>query len=278
MVLLVLGIGLAGCQSQRGLLPADVPTPADLDALATALPLTQYAPPAPYTAGTDDFARIDAGLAALPGWRAVGQVQFTGVYADDVTPAVAEVRIEINFNQVASARRITFASTGDLLAGEDADAPTGYEAVRLGPDAFVVRDGQCFSGENAATAADLGAGDLVGGVTQALPVGRPSAVINGEMVFPFVPVASSSTGDPAGLPAGLILPVLTIQPGGEVRLDSAELWIAPERRVVVRYYANLTVANVRLFDQERAVSGTLVLRYDVYDLGTAFNLTVPFGC
>jgi hypothetical protein len=63
-----------------------------------------------------------------------------------------------------------------------------------------------------------------------------------------------------------------------VVLESGELWIAPQQRVVVRYYLNLTVNNAILFDRQLPVSGTVLLRYDLYDVGTPFNISVPFGC
>lgn len=267
LVLLLNVLLLAACQSRRGLEPGDLPTPADLDALATVLPLTQYAPPPPYTSGTDDFALVDNGLTDLPGWRYVVQFQFSGAYADTGEPFTAAATAEVTFNQLASARRITFTAQGDLLGTGSAADTTRYEAVRLGPDAFLVRDNACSTGPSAAAAADLRAGDLIGGVSMARPAGRPGATINGEAVHPF-----------AVTPDVIALPAVTVPDGARLTLDSGELWISADRRAVVRFYANLTGDSVRLFSGERPVSGTILLRYDLYDVGTAFNLTVPFGC
>ena len=46
-----------------------IPTLASLNDLATALPLTQNAPPAPFTGTLTTFANVDNGLLALPGPR-----------------------------------------------------------------------------------------------------------------------------------------------------------------------------------------------------------------
>ncbi|MGQ9909305.1 MAG: hypothetical protein ACUVS2_10775 [Candidatus Flexifilum sp.] len=263
--LLLIALLLAACNSRRGLRPDDLPTPADLNALATALPLTENAPPAPYTAGTDDFALIDNGLTELPGWRYVVQFQFDGVFSDSGAATRAVAAAEVSFNQVASARRVTFTTQGELI-GQTEDS--AYEAVRLGPDAFLVREGICLTGAgaDAAAAADLRAGELVGGVSLAVPAGR-RAVINGETVYAF-----------RFEPAAFQLPAIRLDEGGALTIDSAELWIAPARRAVIRFYANLTVTRALLFDRARPVNGTILLRYDLYDIGTAFNITVPFGC
>ncbi len=119
---------------------------------------------------------------------------------------------------------------------------------------------------DAQTTADLRAGSLVGGVRQATPGGR-QAVINGQTVYLF-----------SFTEADLILPPIRPADGGRVTLVSGELWIAPSLNAAVRYYLNLDVENVILFDRQLPVSGSVRLRYDLYDAGTDFNITVPFGC
>jgi len=81
----------------------------------------------------------------------------------------------------------------------------------------------------------------------------------------------------------LVVPSIRTVEGGYVVFDSGELWIAPNidgsgRGAVVRFYVNLTVENAIIFDRQLPVSGTVVLRYDLYDAGTAVNISVPFGC
>ncbi|MBK8022822.1 MAG: hypothetical protein IPK19_15655 [Chloroflexi bacterium] len=109
----------------------------------------------------------------------------------------ASARAEVWFNQLASARRVNLSTTGELIGQSENSA---YEAVRLGPDSFLVRDGACLVGAqgDAQTTADLRAGSLVGGVRQATPGGR-QAVINGQMVYPFsFTEADHPAADPPG--------------------------------------------------------------------------------
>ncbi len=61
-------------------------------------------------------------------------------------------------------------------------------------------------------------------------------------------------------------------------MDSAELWVSPERGVVVRFYVNLSVENVTLLGRPAPVSGSLILRYDTSALGLPNNISIPYGC
>jgi len=54
--------------------------------------------------------------------------------------------------------------------------------------------------------------------------------------------------------------------------------VTPEPGVVVRYYANVDVAGVRLLDGTQAVSGQLFIRYDLFDIGVIPNISIPYGC
>jgi hypothetical protein len=155
-------------------------------------------------------------------------------------------------------------TSGELIGQEE---DVAYEAVRLGPDAFLVRDNTCLSnaGADAETAANLRAGLLVGGVTSAIPTGR-RATLNGEDAWEY--------GFP---PENLNLPSIRLADGGKMTA-SGELWVAPEHNAVVRFYVNLDVENAFIFDRELPVTGQVILRYDLYDIGIAPNITVPFGC
>lgn len=256
---------LAACEG-RGIRPEDIPTLASVDDLATALPLTQNAPPSPFDRTLTQFTEIDNGLTELSGWRYVVQLEFDGVFARTPRETAASAQAEVSFNQVASARRVLVNTAGELI-GAPEGGEAAYEAVRLGPDAFIVRDGACSTGRSAAnTAADLRAGELVGGVRSATPAGR-RATINGVDVY-----AYSFTAD------DLVLPAIRPADGGALALDSGELWVSPEYGVVVRFYLNLNVENVVIFERALPVSGRVIMRYDLYDAGTAFNITVPFGC
>jgi len=256
---------LVSCNTERGLRPEDLPTAASIEMMQTALPLTQNAPPAPFDRVLTAFDQIDHRLNELSGWRYIVQLDFTGTFSGTPRSTQASATAEVSFSQLSSARRVLFRTDGDLIGTGEGSA---YEAVRLGPDTFLVRDGACLVGArgDAVTAADLRAGDLIGGVTAATPGGR-QAVINGATVFLYTFTADN-----------LLLPSLRPGADGRIMLAGGELWIAPEHGAVVRYYLNLQVENVILFDGQLPVSGDVSLRYDLYDVGTTFNITTPFGC
>lgn len=261
---LLLLIMLAACTTPRGLQPGDIPTRASIEGMSTALPLTQNAPPAPYNGTVTAFSSVDNGLTDLSGWRYVVQLNFDGTFADTPRQAAASAQAEVSFSQINQARRIILNTSGEMIGqGEN----TSYEAVRLGPDAFLINNGTCSrNNPDAKTAADLRAGDLVGGVRQAQPNGR-RATINGEDVYSF-----GFTAD------DLLLPAMRIGDNGGVNLTGGELWISPTRNAVVRFYLNLDVQNVVIFDRQLPVTGQVRMRYDLYDVGNAFNITTPFGC
>jgi hypothetical protein len=253
---------LAACEP-RTRAPEVLPTPASVEDLATAIVLTQNAPPPPYNEGIA-FAEIDANLQALAGWRSVVRLEFDGVFARTTRPATAAASAEIEFNQLSSARRVTVETSGELIGQTENN---DYEAVKLGPDSFLIRQATCQTNTDAANlAADLRAGTLIGGVTTAAPAGQ-QATINGEPTFGY-----RVTGE------ALRLPTIRVGDGGAVALTSGELWFSARHNAVVRFWVNLQVTNSFVFDRQLPVDGTVVIRYDLYDIGTAYNITVPFGC
>jgi hypothetical protein len=261
--LVLIGL-LAGCESQRGQVPEDLPTYASFEALETSQPLTQNAPPPPFNETVTQFAQIDSGLNRLAGGRYSVQLSFDGTFAGESGSASANASAEVLFDQVSSARRVNVTTSGGLIG----EASNAYEAVRLGEDTFLVRDGACVAsgGDSAAAGADLSAGALIGGVTAAVPAGR-QAVINGETVFAYT-----------FTPDALNLPSVRPASDGSLTIDSYELWIAPAQGAVIRYYVNLSVENALIFDRPTPVTGTVIIRYDANDLDIANNITVPFGC
>lgn len=254
---------LTACSGRRGLTLEDLPTQATFSELATADFLTQNAPPPGFRESVS-FPRIDDNLDSLPGWHYTVTLEFDGVFARTPREAQASAQADVWYNQLGSARRVVVETVGELLGVEE---NLIYEAVRLGPDAFLVRDGICLSnaGADAETAADLRAGALVGGVERAVPTGR-RAVINGAEVWEY----RFDTAD-------LRLPSIRIDDNGRINA-TGELWVAPEHNAVVRFYVNLEVENAYIFDRQLPVSGQVIQRYDVFDIGTAANITVPFGC
>jgi hypothetical protein len=251
---------LAGCN--RGQDSSLLPTAASEDGAATAIYLTENAPP-PEFRGVLSFPEVDAALADLEGWRYQVQLEFNGVFARTPRETSANATAEVWYKQVGSARRVVVNTSGELLGQEN----NAFEAVRLGPDAFMVRQNTCTKGgTDAITAADLRAGRLVGGVNRANPTGI-RATVNGEDVWQY----TFTTAD-------LNLPSITLVEDGTLEATGGELWIAPKHNAVIRFYVNLTLTNAIIFDRQLPVSGTVILRYDLYDINTPPNITMPFGC
>lgn len=266
-MMLIAGV-LVGCNPDRIRNPEDLPTAASVHGLATSDPLTQNAPPAPYNLPVNRFERVDNLLSQLAGWRYTVTMEFNGVFARTPREVSALAQAEVSFNQLSSARRILFSTQGELFGEAEG---LNYEAVRLGRDSFLVRDGLCVSNPNneqgdATTAAELGAGDLIGGVRTAVAAGR-RATINGQEVYAYT-----------FSPEDALTPAIRLADGGQQRITSYDLWIAPQINAVVRFYVNFEVENVVLLSSQLPVTGQLAIRYDLHDAGNDFNISVPFGC
>lgn len=257
-----LALFLAACTGQRGQDIADLPTVASIDSLATAQFLTQNAPPPGFETGVA-FPEVDANLNALAGGRYIVDLQFEGVFSRTTRITSATATAEVSFAQVGSTRRVMVQTSGELLGRPD----NAFEAVRLGPDSYLVQNGLCIAGgTDASTAANLGAGALVGGVNQAVPAGL-KATLNGEEAFKY----TFATAD-------LNLPTIRLEADGTIESTGGELWVTPAHNAVVRFYVNLEVTNAIIFDRQLPVTGQVIIRYDLYDVGIAPNITVPFGC
>lgn len=251
---------LIGCQPPDDTLPT-IAVPGEA---ATRAIQTQNAPPEGYT--TISLPRIDDNLTRLPGWRYDMSLSFEGVFARTTRDVQARTEASVWYNQVASARRVIATVNNGL---EEDFTPTQYEAVRLGPDAFLVRDGSCLANaaDDAQVAADLSAATLLGGVQQAT-VTIDKQIINGEQVWRY-----------DFSPDDLILPNVGLN-GESARINSmrGELWFAPQHDAVIRYYLTLDVENVSVFQSTLPVTGQAIFRYDLFDIGTVPNLNVPYGC
>lgn len=251
---------LAACQNTTEDI---IPTLAEPNALATSIVLTRFAPPAGF--GTLSLPKIDANLEALSGWRYDMTFAFDGVFSRTTRAAHTATTASVSYNQLASSRHVAVEVDNDL---ENPTDPTHLEGVRLGPDTFLVRDGVCLqnAGEDADLLADLGAGDLLGGVREATAAAQ-IATINSQEVWRY-----------AFLPEDLILPSITLTPESKILELRSDLWFSPRHNAVVRFYLTAEVENILLSQASLPVSGTLILRYDVYDLGIVPNINVPFGC
>lgn len=258
-LLALLILGLAACRNDD----VPLPTPMDINARATEIVLTQNAPPTGFSSVS--FPQIDDNLRLLPGWRYTAILRFDGVVARTTRQVQTLTQAEVQFNQVASARRVVVTLRNDLQPQANT---VNYEAVRLGPDAFLVRDGICLSnaGEDAAVAADLSAGSLLGGVRQANNLPR-EAVINNEQVWQY-----ALNFDELNLPA------IEFTDESQLLDMRGELWVSPKHNAVIRYHLNLDVENVLLLGSSLPVSGAVIMRYDVVEIGDVPNISIPFGC
>lgn len=266
IILAAVSLLLTACR-ERGKTPDDLPTRIpSFEAVATSTFMTQNAPP-PGFRETLAFARIDDNLPTLPNWRYEVLLQFDGVFSRTPRQVSASSKATVWYNQLGQQRRVVLEGAGELF-GLASD--TLLEGVRLGGDTFLVRDHVCAGqgGEQTAVLADLSAGDLIGGVQNATPDGH-RAVINGQDVWRY-----TFTLDDLTLPQ--------IQTGADslIVMTGGEMWVAPEHHAVIRFYVNLDVQNIllRLVDSSLPLTGTLILRYDLYDIGIDPNITLPYGC
>jgi hypothetical protein len=264
MLLLGVLVMVVGCTPATRT-PVPLPTQADINALGTAMALTEVAPPEGYN--NISVPRIDDKLLDVSGWRYTALMQFDGVFARTTRPANARVEADVAYHQVASAKRVV-AQLQLLESSGEEDADTNqYEAVQLGEDVFLVRDGVCLADteDDARVAISLSAGTLIGGVQNA-PFAGQKAVINGVEVWAYDVALEQITLANVGLA------------NADVLAFSGELWYAPAYDAVVRYYLTLELENATFFGSTLPVTGTLLVRYDVFDMGTPANISVPFGC
>lgn len=255
-------LGLTACR-ERGLRLEDIPTPITPEARATEIVLTQNAPPAGF--GEVSFPMIDDHLPELSGWHYTVDMEFEGVFTQVSRQTTGRLKADVWYNQIASSRRVIVETSGDLLGLEEADS---YEAVALGPDTFLVQDGACQTNaeDDADIAVSVSAGSLVGGVNQANASGIPKQRVNNEEVWRY-----NVNFDQLNLPA------LKLGDNSKILAFAGELWVAPEHDAVIRYYMTVDVENAQVFDS-LPVTGRLIVRYDLNDVGVQPNISVPFGC
>jgi hypothetical protein len=103
-------------------------------------------------------------------------------------------------------------------------------------------------------------------LTEAVPAGI-TGVINGESVYRYT-----------FEPDALRLASIEAQGDGSVQVVNSELWFSAERAAVVRLYLTLDVENAAIFGSQLPVTGQVIIRYDLTDVGSDPNISVPFGC
>lgn len=261
--LVLLSLALVACQPR---IPGPQPTQIsdDLSREATAVILTQNAPPTPFHEQVT-LTSLSSGTDILPSWRAMVTLRFDGVFAGTSRQATAFTEAAIQYSLLGSQRRVVLTVDGALL---DQEAPLTTEGVRLGPDTFLVRDNVCAvtTDLDASAIADLGVNELIGGVARAAPDGT-KAIINGEEVWRY-----AFTSD------DLRLTNLVIADDGRILDAQGELWFSPARKAAIRFYLSMDVENAYVFGAQVPVTGQAVMQYDLLDVGTEQNISVPFGC
>ena len=251
----------------RGGTPEPLPTRIpSVEALATSEFLTQNAPPAGFRDGLT-FAKIDDQLQPLSSWHYEAVMQFDGVFSRTPREVDAAASANVWYEQLGRQRRVVIEGAGALFGQEDV---TELEGVRMGDNTFLVRDHVCAAVNTDQTTlmADLRGGDLIGGVSNALPDGH-HATINGEEVWRYTFTLDD-----------LDLPQIQSNADSKIVLTGGELWVAPERNAVIRFYVNLDVENIVLLfvDNTLPLTGTLILRYDLIEIGADPNISEPYGC
>lgn len=261
--LIGLSVFLTACQT--GSAPLEpLPTLAEISALPTADFLTQNAPPE----GFDEvsFDPLDRTLAARPGWSYSVVGEFDGAFVDSGEPAEGSFTLRVWSNELGESRRAILEVEGLAVSPQEF---VRLEGVRISNDTYVVDiNGQCAPGDSGSSVvADLSAGQLIGGVARAVPTGHRTSIDD-------VPVWQYTFAPDA-------LRLAAIRRGDESRVSvEADLWVAPGVNTVARFEATVDVTNVRILTAERAVSGTLFLRYDLdlTQIDSLPNISVPHGC
>lgn len=263
LLLILMMIAIAGCRD-RGRTPDEVPTIAAPEAMATSIILTRNAPPEGFRESVS-FPIIDENVVQLPSWTYELTVGFNGQFAGTGRLVSGTTSVEGAYRQVGQRRRIVVQRDGELL--ETGAVDVKVEGVRIGQNVYRVRDNVCtgvVADEDTPALADLRVGDLAGGVVNAVPASGEER-INGEVVWKYA----------FGIEDLVMPPVAQF---GTVTRMAGELWVAPEHNVVIRYYVNMDVENAIVFGSDAPVTGQLIIRYDLLNIGDDPNITRPFGC
>jgi hypothetical protein len=257
---------LTACGRETVVVPTRIPS---IEAVATNDFLTSIAPPVGMRERVS-LPRVDDNTVLLTNWRADASFRFEGVFSGTPRILDAETDIDIWYNQTGNRRRVVIGGSGELFGDEDFPA---REGVRVGGDTYLLIDGECYGSANgdAAILADLRIGDILGGVTHAIPAGQRQ-VLHGQTVWKYDFDLSTLT-----------LPLLRMSETSAITAMEGELWVAhlpPNQTVAIRYYVNLQVENasLRLFESSLPVTGLLQIRYDLHDVGIDPNITPPNGC
>lgn len=252
-----------GCSAQ-----AIPPTAVSISGVQTQQVQTQIAPPPQYQQSVQ-FPRIDANLTAQPYWRAAITLSFDGVLTGTQSKTTGVITAEIYSNESSGERRVVLQTTGEAFG---TNAPRYLEGVRIG-NAFyrVDADRACTTvtaDPSGRTLAELSAGALLGGVQNAVyaTTRRIAEALNKTPVWEF----SFSPDD-------VIPPAVTLADGGTITIASGGLWIAPAFDAVADYQITLNIVNGRI-QGSSALTGQLRAEYHLLEVGTPYNIAIPYGC
>jgi hypothetical protein len=271
IIMVSLVIVLTGCTAPKNDEIVATPTMPSFEEVSTSIFLTQNAPPVGFS--QVNFDPLDLHLAEHGGWVYQITGSFEGTYDDSGQPVQGSLSIQVIGNESGQTRRVLFEASGRAFLVDD--ALLTLEGVRFINDYYLVDvNGQCtvdMGGQaGSATIADLSAGQIIGGVTRAVPTGH-------RMEIEGIPAWQYTFA-----PGDVRLPAVHTLANSTVAL-AADLWIAPQFNAVLRYEVTVQVERVHLLwaDQTAStISGTLYLHYDlsIPDLGVQPNISVPHGC
>jgi len=254
---------LAACNTPATEEP--IPTLITLDTFPTAIFLTDNAPPPGFSVFNAD--PIDVHLSDRQGWTYTVTGSFEGVFDDTGDQAEGIFEAQVWSNELGEARRVVLDVEGSAISPDDLGRR--LEGVRISNDFYMVdTNGQCTAGgEGAEIIADLSAGQLIGGVVNAVPTGHRQE-IGGVPAWQYTFTLEN-----------IRLPAVHRNPSSTVDIQ-ADLWVSPDYNAVLLFEVRADVKQVEILSGERSVTGTLYLRYelDVPQLDVLPNISVPHGC
>lgn len=249
-----------------------LPTRVNLTLYPTHQFLTQQAPPPGFGVLTT-LSAIDNTLRAQSGWTYTVHGTFEGAFDATGDPATATLTLTVQADELSQRRRVTLEAEGSAFLPDD--GLLTLEGVRVSNDYYIVDvNGVCTADQGGqmigAELADLGAGDIIGGVQRAVPTGHQRTIEDlRAWQYTFAPDT-------------MHLPAIDRRADGAVQVQ-ADLWFAPGVNAALIYDVTAQVAGVHLLWADRSqstVTGTLYLRYelDIPALGVQPNISVPHGC
>lgn len=248
--------------------PQPIPTASSIEMAGTAAFLTENAPPAGFNNGVR-FVPIDANLEALPHWHYMLTVRFDGTFAGSTEPVSGVLTTSVYANAVSGERRVVLRAEGDAFA---LSQTRNVEGVRLGNDFFFVDQNNVCTrvtdDPNRRRAAELAAGDLIGGVKAAIHTNARKTE-NGVALWQYSFAANS-----------VDLPLVVQTQGGSVTITSGEMWVAPSLNAVFDYALTLEIdsAIVPIIQGDKQLSGVISIRYQLIETGVPYAIPIPFGC